>query len=76
MGSVTDILNQKRQNSVQSTHPRETVLAATQKMNEHSIGALLVVDDEETLVGIFTDAAVWGEASRLGTLLPRFRWAM
>ncbi len=58
MGSVTDILNQKRQNSVQSTHPRETVLAATQKMNEHSIGALLVVDDEETLVGIFTERDV------------------
>jgi len=58
MGSVTDILNQKRQNSVQSTHPRETVLAATQKMNEHSIGALLVVDDEENLVGIFTERDV------------------
>ncbi len=58
MGSVTDILNQKQRHSVQSTHPRETVLAATQKMNEYSIGALLVIDDGENLVGIFTERDV------------------
>ena len=58
MGSVTDILNQKQRHSLQSTHPQETVLAATQKMNEHSIGALLVIDDEENLVGIFTERDV------------------
>ena len=58
MGNVTDILNQKQRNSVQATHPRETVLAATQKMNQHSIGALLVIDDEENLVGIFTERDV------------------
>ena len=58
MGSVTDILNQKQRHSVQSTHPHETVLAATQKMNEHSIGALLVVDDSGNLLGIFTERDV------------------
>ena len=58
MGSVTDILNQKQRHSLQSTHPHETVLSATQKMNEHSIGALLVIDDEENLVGIFTERDV------------------
>ena len=58
MGSVTDILNQKQKHSLQSTHPRETVLSATQKMNEHSIGALLVIDDEGNLVGIFTERDV------------------
>ena len=58
MGSVTDILNQQQRHSLQSTHPDETVLSATQKMNEHSIGALLVIDDEENLVGIFTERDV------------------
>lgn len=58
MGSVTDILNQKQKDSLHSTHPHETVLAATQKMNEHSIGALLVIDDEGNLLGIFTERDV------------------
>jgi CBS domain-containing protein len=58
MGSVTDILNQKQRHALQTTHPDETVLAATQKMNEYSIGALLVIDEEENLVGIFTERDV------------------
>lgn len=58
MGSVADILNQKQGQRLQCTHPNETVLAATQKMNEHSIGALLVIDDSESLVGIFTERDV------------------
>lgn len=58
MGSVADILNQKQGQRLQWTHPNETVLAATQQMNEHSIGALLVIDDNENLVGIFTERDV------------------
>ncbi|MBC7965388.1 MAG: CBS domain-containing protein [Fuerstia sp.] len=58
MGNVTDILNQKQRHSLQSTHPHETVLSATQKMNQHSIGALLVIDDDGNLVGIFTERDV------------------
>ena len=58
MGRVTDILSQKQTHSLQSTHPNETVLSATQKMNDHSIGALLVIDDEGNLVGIFTERDV------------------
>ena len=58
MGSVTDILSQKQGHALLSTHPNETVLAATQKMNDHSIGALLVIDDEGNLVGIFTERDV------------------
>ena len=58
MGNVTDILNQKQRHILQSTHPDETVLSATQKMNQHSIGALLVIDDAGNLVGIFTERDV------------------
>ena len=58
MGTVRDILNQQQRHALQSIHPSETVLAATQKMNKFSIGALLVIDNEENLVGIFTERDV------------------
>jgi len=58
MGNVAEILSQKQGHRLQSTHPSETVLAATQKMNEHGIGALLVIDSQENLVGIFTERDV------------------
>lgn len=58
MGSVADILSQKQGHRLQWTRPEETVLAATQKMNEHGIGALLVMDDQGRLVGIFTERDV------------------
>lgn len=58
MGNVAEILSLKQGDRLQCTRPGETVLAATQKMNEHGIGALLVIDDEENLVGIFTERDV------------------
>lgn len=58
MGSVAEILSQKRGASLQWILPDETVLAATQQMNEHGIGALLVVDRDENLIGIFTERDV------------------
>lgn len=58
MGTVSDILNLKQGHRLHSAHPEETVLAATQTMNEHSIGALLVIDDQDNLVGIFTERDV------------------
>jgi CBS domain-containing protein len=58
MGSVADILNQKQGHRLQWTHPSETVLDATQKMNDHGIGALLVIDESGSLVGIFTERDV------------------
>lgn len=58
MGTVADILSQKSEKHLQSIPPDSTVLAATQKMNLHSIGALLVTDDGGRLVGIFTERDV------------------
>ncbi len=58
MGSVADILREKQGKRLQSIHPAETVLTATQIMNEHGIGALLVMDDRDCLVGIFTERDV------------------
>ena len=58
MGSVSEILNLKRKHALLSVSPNETVLAATQRMNEHGIGALLVINHEGRLVGIFTERDV------------------
>lgn len=58
MGNVTEILSQKQGARLQSTGPDKTVLAATQQMNEHGIGALLVMDDQQNLLGIFTERDV------------------
>ena len=73
MGTVADILSQKSEKHLQSIPPDSTVLAATQKMNLHSIGALLrplgVHTNEiiETVFAagermlVFTHFASWGE---------------
>lgn len=57
MGYVSDILQQKQERALLCARPEETVLVATQRMNEHSVGALLVVN-EGRLVGIFTERDV------------------
>ena len=57
MGTVNEILQQKQGRPLRCTPPDATVLAATQQMNEHGIGALLVMD-QGRLVGIFTERDV------------------
>jgi CBS domain-containing protein len=57
MGTVKEILNQKHGAPLRCARPDETVLAATQRMNEHGIGALLIMDQEH-MVGIFTERDV------------------
>ncbi len=58
MGTVADILRQKSGQRLLSILPSESVLTATQLMNEHSVGALLVMDRDDSLVGIFTERDV------------------
>jgi CBS domain-containing protein len=58
MGTVAEVLREKRGQALQTIHPSQTVLSATQQMNDYSIGALLVMDDDECLVGIFTERDV------------------
>ena len=56
MPSVRDVLMSKG-SDVHSTSPDATVLQAVSKMNEHKIGALVVMDGEE-VVGMFTERDV------------------
>lgn len=56
MPSVRQILDEKG-SQVLSVGPRATVLDAALLMNEHKIGALVVIDQQE-IVGIFTERDV------------------
>lgn len=57
MATVSVILNEKRSGPVLTADRSETVLSATQRMNEYSVGALIVTDDGR-LCGIFTERDV------------------
>jgi len=56
MPSVRDVLASKGP-GVQSTSPHVSVLDAVHQMNEHKIGALVVIDGDE-VVGMFTERDV------------------
>lgn len=57
MGTVNEILATKQVRPLLVASPDETVLVATQRMNEHGIGALLVMESGR-MVGIFTERDV------------------
>src|SRR5438128_1833402 len=57
MNKVQDILANKG-NRVITISPAKTVLAAAQLMNEHKIGALVVLDEASRVVGMFTERDV------------------
>jgi CBS domain-containing protein len=57
MATVSDLLHAKAGRPILTTEQGETVLSATQRMNEHSVGALLVTE-EGRLCGIFTERDV------------------
>ena len=56
MPTVRDVLSSKG-TTVYSTAPDATVLEAVSRMNEHKIGALVVMDGED-VVGMFTERDV------------------
>jgi CBS domain-containing protein len=57
MGTVYEILFQKPLRPLLTARPDETVLTATQRMNEHGVGALLIMESD-CIVGIFTERDV------------------
>ena len=69
MHTVRDILRRKGV-AVRSVRPTDTVLHALEVMAEHDIGGVLVIDDEDKLVGILTErdyarrVVLLGRASR------------
>ena len=57
MRSVSDILESKA-NDVVTVTPEQTVLEAARRMNEHRIGAVVVVAPDNSVSGIFTERDV------------------
>jgi CBS domain-containing protein len=57
MPTVRDVLAAKGQAKIQTVSPDATVFDAVQQMNDHKIGALLVMNDEQVM-GIFTERDV------------------
>ena len=57
MPTVSDLLRAKADRPILTIEQGETVLLATQRMDEHSVGALLVTDSGR-LCGIFTERDV------------------
>ena len=53
MANVKEIL-QKKGSRVVTVHPNRPVMEAVRLMNEHKIGAVVVLD-KETVVGVFTE---------------------
>jgi CBS domain-containing protein len=57
MVTINEILKEKQGHVVYTVPQTASVLEATQLMNQHSIGAL-VVNDQERMIGIFTERDV------------------
>jgi CBS domain-containing protein len=57
MATVNDLLKAKPPRPVLTIERRETVLAATQRMDEHSVGALIITENGQ-MCGIFTERDV------------------
>lgn len=57
MATVNELLHAKAGRPILTIEQTETVLSATQQMNEHSVGALLVTENGR-LCGIFTERDV------------------
>jgi len=55
MKTVRDILNSKKSREVYSIGPKATVLDALTVMAEKMIGALMVIDENNNVVGILTE---------------------
>ena len=54
MGTVRSILETKG-NAVFAVHPEDTVFSALEEMVEKNVGALIVLDENDQFVGIFTE---------------------
>lgn len=55
MKTVRELLKDRQQRQVWSVSPRDTVFEALALMGEKEIGALMVMDNDSRVVGIFTE---------------------
>jgi len=70
---ISDILKRKRSQKVITIGQEKTIADAVVQLNARGLGALLVVDDDEKVVGIFTERDViralnhgsWGDVAAI-----------
>jgi signal-transduction protein with cAMP-binding, CBS, and nucleotidyltransferase domain len=55
MRTVKDVLNSKKDSTVWSIDPKATVFDALRVMGEKEVGALMVIDDTNNVVGIISE---------------------
>ncbi len=68
---VNDLLV-KKGSAIQSTAPATTLLAAIKKLNEHNIGALLVIDNKK-LAGVITERDVLHATAEHGNKIDELK---
>jgi len=56
--TVASILGHKSGATIYTCHPDETITSVTQVLTKHRIGAIFVVDDNDTLLGIISERDV------------------
>lgn len=69
---VKDILDKKKSEVITIT-PANTVHDAINKMNQHKIGALLVMDKKKKLVGIITERDILHECGKLSQSIDKIQ---
>jgi CBS domain-containing protein len=52
-------------------NPQETIEAAILKMEKHNIGSLIVLDENEQMVGILTERHIVRQAPKVGEFLSK-----
>ena len=65
MPQVKEILA-KKQSHVVTAHPHQSVMEAVKLMNEHRIGAIVILENDE-VVGIFFRTGLFKPGRRQGT---------
>ncbi|GAM17497.1 hypothetical protein SAMD00019534_006720, partial [Acytostelium subglobosum LB1] len=71
---VSDILDKKRSTEILTTTPDSKIIEALETMTKKDVGAILVVNDKEELIGIFTErdymrkVTLAGLSSRVNTI--------
>lgn len=60
---VKDILTEKSLGVV-SVHPTQSIHEAIKRLTDHNIGSVLVIDENQKLVGIFTERDILRECVR------------
>jgi CBS domain-containing protein len=58
MKTPVSVLLARKHGTIHTIGPQATVTEAVERMNEHGVGSIIIVDDDRKLLGIFTERDV------------------